>query len=126
RVFPSITQNFPQDNFVAEGKPGYFAIVHADPRHSGLAEIVAGLAERMESGFLTGGLTSSRRKVVQIADEVAHGGVSGVSFSRHVSISTRLTQGCSPIGRRHIITECEGNLVFEIDGKPALEVFKQD
>ena len=129
RVFPSIIdrhENFPHDDFIAPGAPGYFAIVHGDPRHSGIVEIVTRLAERMESGFLTGGLTSSRRKVVQIADEVAQGGVSGVSFSRKVSISTRLTQGCSPIGPRHVITACEGNLIIEIDDKPALDVFKED
>ena len=129
RVFSSIThqhENFPHENFIAEGKPGYFAIVHGDPRYSGIGELVAGLAGRMESGFLTGGLTSSRRKMMQIADEVAQGGLSGVSFTRDVSILTRLTQGCSPIGRRHVITKCDGNLIVEIDGKPALDVFKQD
>src|SRR5712692_1815530 len=128
-VFSSITdqnESFSRDDCIPPDLPGYFAIVHGDPRHSGIVEMVARLAKRMESGFLTGGLTSSRRKVVQIADEVAQGGVSGVSFSRKVSISTRLTQGCSPIGPRHVITACERNLIIEIDDKPALDVFKQD
>ncbi len=129
RVFPAITdrnEDFSHYDSIVAGGTNYFAIVHGDPGHSGMLEIVARLAQRMESGFLTGGLTSSRRKVAQIADEVAQGGLSGVSFSREVSISTRLTQGCTPMGPRRVITKCEDNIILEIDHQLALDVLQQD
>jgi small ligand-binding sensory domain FIST len=80
----------------------------------------------VESGFLVGGLTSSRNENLQIADGVLEGGFSGVSFSDSVTVATRLTQGCSPIGTKHAITACQQNVIMSLDGRPALEVFKED
>ncbi len=103
-----------------------FAIVHADPYNRDIAELVNKLAGRVESGFLVGGLTSSRRQNLQVADGVLEGGFSGVSFSDSVTVATRLTQGCSPIGSKHEITACQQNVIMSLDGRPALEVFKED
>ena len=106
--------------------PANFAIVHGDPRNVQLPRLIGDLAGCMESGFVAGGLTSSRREVVQIADGVAKGGLSGVLFSDDVVVSTRLTQGCSPIGPRHTITRSQQNIIISLDGRAALDVFKED
>ena len=106
--------------------PANFAIVHADPGNAELAELVEHLAGKVESGFLVGGLTSSRKHNHQIADKLTHGGISGVVFSSDVAVATRLTQGCSPIGPQHVITEASRNVIVSLDGRPALEVFKED
>lgn len=103
-----------------------FAIVHADPGSRDIAELVNKLAGRVESGFLVGGLTSSRRQNVQIADGVVEGGCSGVSFSDSVTVATRLTQGCSPLGAKHEVTQSQQNVLITLDGRPALDVFKED
>ena len=103
-----------------------FAIVHADPRNSEVPELIAGIAGKVDSGFVVGGLTSSRRQNVQIADKVIEGGVSGVLFAEDVSVATRLTQGCSPIGPKHVITQAQRNILVRIDDRPALDVLKED
>jgi small ligand-binding sensory domain FIST len=103
-----------------------FAIVHADPHNREIPELVAKLAGKVESGFLVGGLTSSRRQNFQVADGMTEGGISGVSFADSVTIATRLTQGCSPIGPKHVITACQQNVIITLDGRPALEVFQED
>ena len=103
-----------------------FALVHADPYNSQAPQIVAKLAEKVESGFLLGGLTSSRQQNLQIADRVIEGGLSGVAFSDSVTIATRLTQGCSPIGPKHTVTNAQRNMIVTLDGRPALEVFLED
>ena len=108
------------------GVPANFAIVHADPRNAQLPRLVSDLAGIVESGFIAGGLTSSRREVVQVADGVAKGGLSGVLFSDDVVISTRLTQGCSPIGPCHTITGSRQNVLISLDGRAALDVFTED
>lgn len=108
------------------GVPANFAIVHGDPRNAQLGRLIVDLAGVMESGFLAGGLTSSRREIVQVADGVAKGGLSGVMFSDEVVISTRLTQGCSPIGPRHTITGNQQNVLISLDGRAALDVFRED
>jgi len=100
-------------------------VVHADPRNPQLAQLVTGLADAV-SGFLVGGLASSRGAMDQVAGEVVHGGVSGVLFAPDVAIATGLSQGCSPIGPVRTVTAARQNVLFEIDGRPALEMFKSD
>lgn len=109
-----------------EGVPANFAVVHADPRTVNLDRLVDDLAGALESGFLTGGLSSSRSEYAQIADVVTKGGISGVMFSDQVVVSTRLTQGCSPIGPRHAITGIQQNVLVTLDGRAALDVFRED
>lgn len=103
-----------------------FAIVHADPRNSDVPELISGLAGKLESGFVVGGLTSSRRENSQIADKITEGGISGVMFADDVTIATRLTQGCSPIGPKRVITQSQRNIILTIDDRPALDVLKED
>ena len=54
-----------------------------------IVELVNKLAGKVESGFLVGGLTSSRKQNVQVADGMTEGGISGVSFSDSVTVATR-------------------------------------
>jgi small ligand-binding sensory domain FIST len=128
RVFSGVASDADVDNVALKcgSAQANFAIVHADPQNGRLTELVTRLAGKMESGFLVGGLTSSRRQNVQIADGVIEGGLSGVSFSDGVTIATRLTQGCSPLGPKHTITGCQQNVIITLDGRPALDVFRED
>ncbi len=103
-----------------------FAVLHADPSSSSLLSLLRELAARTESGFVVGGLTSSRGRSVQYADGAVEGGLSGVLFSEEVVIATRLTQGCSPIGPRHRVSAARHNVLIELDGRPALEVLRED
>lgn len=129
RVFGTVTQDL--DEFTArngawaESAASHFAIVHADPRNSGTPEIVARLADQID-GFLVGGLSSVQGDVAHFADGTTAGGVSGVLFSEQVPVVTALSQSCSPIGTKHEITACDGNVIAELDGRPALAAFKED
>lgn len=105
---------------------GYFAIVHADPTNPKSPQLISDLGVRVPGAFFVGGLTSSHGKHLQVADGVVSGGVSGVLFSNLIPVATSHTQGCTPIGRSHRITRCERNILIELDGRPALEVFKAD
>ncbi len=104
----------------------WFGVVHGDPRNPLISELIEHVAARTETGFLVGGLTSSRGKCPQAADQVVEGGLSGVLFSSAVSVTTRLTQGVSPLGPRHRITQAERNIIRALDGRPPLEVLRED
>ncbi len=106
--------------------PANFAVVHGDPGNHELPRLVSDFADHMESGFIAGGLTSSRFERMQIADGPVKGGLSGVMFSEEVVVATRLTQGCLPIGPRHVITSSRQNIVIELDGRAALDVLRAD
>jgi small ligand-binding sensory domain FIST len=100
-------------------------LVHGDPRSQRLPAILESLAD--SSGlYLVGGLASSRGPYALAAEHVAEGGVSGVMFAGGVAVATGLSQGCSPIGPTHTITECDSNILMTIDDRPALEVFKEE
>lgn len=124
---------------LAAGFTPHTALVHADAGTPDVAELIAEMADRTTTGYLFGGLASSRADVVQFAiggngnlqghgkaGGVFRGGLSGVAFAEGVRIVSRVTQGCQPIARERRITECEGNLVTQLDGEPALDVLLQD
>lgn len=103
-----------------------FTIAHGDPRFQEIDQQIVKVSESLNEGFLVGGLTSSRHEILQIADDVAEGGLSGVIFSNEIQVSTRLTQSCSAIGPYHRISECNNNVIISLDDKPAFDVFTQD
>ena len=107
-------------------KPGaHFAVVHADPTAPDIVGLVADLASKIASGYLVGGLSSSRTRNVQVANDVLSGGLSGVTLGPEIGVATRLTQACTPLSRRFRVTACEQNLVQALDGRPALEVLME-
>ena len=104
----------------------FSARVHADPATAELGELITELSDRTASGYLFGGLAASRTGAVHIADGVWHGGLSGVAFSAEVSLVSRVTQGCQPVGPVRRITEAERNIVVRLDGEPALPCLLRD
>ena len=59
------------------------------------------MSDRTASGYLFGGLASSRGEAMHLADGVWRGGLSGVAFARDVALVSRVTQGCQPLGPVH-------------------------
>ncbi|MBV8619041.1 MAG: FIST C-terminal domain-containing protein [Curvibacter sp.] len=115
------------------------ALVHADAAAPDVAELIADMAARTDSGYLFGGLSASRHGNVQfavsgngnirgqgLAAGVFTGGLSGVAFTREVDLVSRVTQGCLPIAPVHEITEADGHVVLGLDGEPALAVMLRD
>ena len=115
------------------------ALLHADAHTPDVAELIAELAQRTASGYVFGGLASSRQEVVQFAlkgdgnmagqghaSGVFHGGLSGVAFAQQVDLVSRVTQGCAPISPVHTITQAEGHVVLMLDDEPALDVLVRD
>lgn len=136
-----LTGDFPEDSFrifgggpampdaadlMCGGAPASIAVVHGDPLRGDIAKLVVNLAACTETGFLVGGLASSRRGLQFLADGPAATALSGVAFSDAVVVATRLTQGCSPVRSAHEVTGAQNNIVLELDGRPALDVLRED
>jgi small ligand-binding sensory domain FIST len=115
------------------------ALVHADGATPELDELVQEMAQRTDSGYLFGGLSSSRQQGLQFAvsgdgnirghgaaSGVFTGGMSGVVFAAEVNMISRLTQGCKPVSPSHAVTDADNNVVVTLDGEPALDVLLRD
>ncbi len=130
RVFPSLVKDLDvfdarNRDWIAEHRP-MLGLVHGDPVNPLTEALVKQLAGRTAAGFLVGGIASSRGNAYTIANGVTQGGVSGVLFGEAVGLITRLTQGCSPIGPHHTVTEAQRNILVTLDGRTALDVLKDD
>ena len=114
-------------NWIAEHAV-HFGIVHGDPRNSHIPQLIETLSAELNPGFLVGGLSSASDEhyLQQIAGELYSEGLSGVLLSAAVPVISGLTQGCTPLAGKHTITRSEGNLLAELDGRPALDVFMED
>jgi small ligand-binding sensory domain FIST len=117
----------------------HMALVHADAQTPDLADLLDEMAALTDTGYLFGGLASSRGQTVQFAvggngnirgqgaaGGVYTGGLSGVAFGDGVQLISRVTQGCLPISCERQITAAEGNVILELDGQPALDLLLSD
>jgi len=102
------------------------AQVHADGSTADAAELIEEMSERTASGYLFGGIASARTQAWQIANGLFQGGLSGVAFGPEVSLISRVTQGCQPVGPTRHITRCESNRVARLDDEPALDCLLRD
>ena len=115
----------PLGNFAAAS-----AQVHADPQTTDLSELVREMSQRTRSGYVFGGLASSRTRSLHIANGVFQGGLSGLAFHDDAAATermiSRVTQGSQPIAKTRTVTEAEHNLVLKLDGEPALDCLLAD
>ncbi|TDN61280.1 FIST N-terminal domain-containing protein [Paraburkholderia sp. BL10I2N1] len=110
----------------SSGFVAYTALVHAEGSTPDVQELLHELSARTTTGYLFGGLSSARNRPLHMAEGVFTGGLSGVLFGPEVGLISRVTQGCQPVGPVRTITQAERNLVFTLDGKPALDCVLQD
>jgi hypothetical protein len=58
-------------------------------------------------------------------DEIISDGVSYALLSGEAQVSWAISHGMVPIGGERKVTRSQGNVIYEIDGKPAIEVLKE-
>lgn len=121
------------------GFEAHTALVHADGNTADLAELVEEMAGRTDSGYVFGGIASSRTQNVQFAvggngnikghgaaSGVFSGGLSGVAFGPEVALVSRVTQGCMPVSKVRTVTAADHNVAISLDGEAALDVMLRD
>jgi small ligand-binding sensory domain FIST len=91
--------------------------------------LLASLNERYERIPLVGGIAvGGQRPGAQalILDDTVHAeGAVGAVVSG-LPILTVVSQGCRPIGHEAVVTRCDGNVVSELAGMPALERLRRE
>lgn len=102
-----------------------FVVLHVDSSNQNLLDDMEIISD-VTNGYLVGGLTANAGPNHQVAGGFTGGGISGVVLAPEVTVITALSQGCAPIGDVHHVDRAAENIIAEIDGRPALEVLKDD
>jgi len=100
------------------------AILLPDPFSFPTEPLLQDLAARAPGVPVLGGLASARTAQDSGAlfhgDEVCDGGAVGVRFEG-VELLPCVSQGAVPVGPEMTVTACEGNVIHELAGRPALD-----
>ena len=103
-LFPDTYNGQPQKLLQAvENKMGFVPVVGAGSSESGMAQVTYQLC----------------------GDTLDTNAVAGLHLAGSFEALIEITQGCQPITKPMEITKAEKNLIYEIDNRPALEVFSQ-
>ena len=89
------------------------------------ASLDAAYPRAVTVGGLASGGTGPGDHVLFFEDGAHEEGCVGVALYGDVLVEPLVAQGCRPLGRPHRITRGHGNLVAELDGRPAVEVLDE-
>jgi len=101
----------------ATENPHFLLLV--DPVTFDAAALLEGLDAAYPRSCKIGGLS------LFLQARVRRSGAVGVALSGNIAVETIVAQGCRPIGAPRIITQCQGNVVLELDGRPPLLVLRE-
>jgi small ligand-binding sensory domain FIST len=103
-------------------------ILLADPLTCPAEDLVrwmdATYPESVKIGGLASGGDAPGSSGLMVDGSLASSGAVGVALCGDIEVATIVAQGCRPIGAPVFVTRAEGNLIFELDGEPALSVLE--
>ena len=79
---------------------------------------------RVVGGMASAGMRPSANTLI-LNDWVAREGGIGIALSGALRVDVVVSQGCRPIGPALTVTRAQNNMVYELDGQPALERTEQ-
>ena len=104
-------------------------VLLADPFTSRPEVLLAGLdyafPQLAKIGGLASGATSPGLNALFLDSEVYTSGIVGVALTGNVVVDTVVAQGCRPIGELMQVTSCKGNILHELDGRPAMSALEK-
>ena len=76
-------------------------------------------------GGLASGASQPGRNALFLNDKVYRKGLVGLACTGNVVLETVVAQGCQPVGHPLRVSECDNNVLLELDGKPAVTALKE-
>ncbi len=100
-----------------------------DPFSFDAESFLRGLDHAYPASRKIGGLASGAREpgvnALFLGEDIHREGLVGVGLTGNIEVDTVVAQGCRPIGAPMFITRCQGNALWELDGRPALDVLRE-
>ncbi|MFQ5693433.1 MAG: FIST N-terminal domain-containing protein [Nitrospinota bacterium] len=104
-------------------------ILFPDTYHLQPQPFFASLDEELGAVPLVGGGASedgSHGRTYQFCrGHVESNAVAGLLLTGSASMDVRMTQACRPVGETRVVTAAERNVIYELGGRPAFEVFQE-
>lgn len=76
-------------------------------------------------GGMASGCERPGQAVLIVDDQIYRDGAAGVAITGPIDVHAVVSQGCRPIGRPLVITQCDRNIIHQLGGKPALERLRE-
>lgn len=99
-------------------------ILLPDPFSFRIEPLVQGLDFAFQNANKIGGLASGANQpgfnALFMNDKVYRSGCVGIGMHGNLVVETIVAQGCRPIGKPMTVTKCRRNILFELNGKPAV------
>lgn len=111
--------------------PPKITLLHYDPLCGvDLDQLLGGVGSRIEAPVLGGAaahfFNAAMTTTYQyFGSEVFSKGAVGVSLAGDFTAEAVFSTGCAPVGYQLRITKAEGNMILELDGRPALDVWRE-
>ncbi len=103
-------------------------VAFADPFEFDINRFVKEVDLAYPGAVMTGGLASAGTKAgenILICDgETYAQGVVGIVLTGNVKVQTVVSQGCRPIGKSRVVTKAQGNVIYELGGKPFYKILE--
>lgn len=104
-------------------------VILGDPFSFKIDSFVQGLDYAFSHSVKIGGLASGGHKAGEnrliVGDRVFRSGLVGVAMHGNILLDAVVAQGCRAFGKPSRVTRCDNNLLYELDGKPAVAVLKE-
>ncbi len=104
-------------------------LILADPFTFPMDRYLIALDEERPGVPAMGGMASGGRgpgeSLLFTADGVRDGGAVGVVLEGGIELRPVVSQGCRPVGKPWVVTECDQHLIKKLGGKPALDALME-
>ncbi len=103
-------------------------IVLADPYSIRIENLLMGLdyafPRAVKVGGLASGATQPGENALYLNSVCYRSGAVGAALSGNVALDVLVAQGCRPIGKPMRVTQCDRNILMELDGKSPLNILR--
>jgi small ligand-binding sensory domain FIST len=103
-------------------------VLFPDPRTQDLGALLGELGDALGDARIVGAGSADPLSGVPLqfeAREVVSGGLAGIALRSTQPARIGVTQACRPATALLTVTRCRGHWVLELDGRPALEVYRE-
>lgn len=105
-------------------------IIFSDGLISDGSSFITGLQEKLGMSFPLAGASASdnlafKRTYLYFNEEVLNDAACGVLWGGKLNFGLGIKHGWKPLGKPHQVTKSTGNIVYEIDNAPAVNIYKE-